>query len=102
MQTLLISKKMQDNKKMQPAISHPVAKRTRKQTTNLGKPSDQLKIHRATYHTHLIQTLQLPTGQTEKLLKLYDQLIDAEQMATLFSLPIIIFHAAFIQKLQSL
>ncbi len=102
MQTVLISKKMQDNKKMQPAISHPVAKRTRKQTTNLGKPSDQLKIHRATYHTHLIQTLKLPTGQAERMLKLYDQYIDAELMATLFSLPMLVFHAAFIQKLQSL
>lgn len=80
----------------------PIAQWVRRQKTNLGNKTDQLKIHKAVYQDHLENTLSFEPKLVSKLLKLYDSLIEAEQMNTLFQLRIETFHSAFIQKLQSL
>lgn len=82
--------------------SRPIAKRVKKQTTNLGKRSDQLKIHKAVYQNYLCNELQLATRVSDQLIRLYDKLIDSETMETTFNLRIEIFHSAFIQKLRNL
>ena len=82
--------------------TRPIAKRTKKIKSNLGNKTDQLKIHKEVYRTYLMQDLELKPRQTEKLIKLYEELINGDQMPNVFPLPIAIFHTAFIQRLQKL
>lgn len=87
---------------MQTPNTKPIAKHVKKQKSNLGKSSDQLKIHRNVYMDYLLNTLSFSARTVDKLMHLYDELVDSEDMENTFSLRIEIFHSAFIQKLQSL
>lgn len=82
--------------------TRPIAKHVKKQKTNLGKLSDQLKIHRNVYQDYLQNNLNFGSRTVDKLIRLYERMIDADQMEILFKLPIATFHKAFLQKLDSM
>lgn len=82
--------------------TRPVARTLSKRKSNLGNPTDQLKIHRGVYQTYLMQELEFSTSLTERLLKQYDAHITRDTMPEAFALRIEMFHSAFIQKLRAL
>lgn len=82
---------------------NPIAKHNRKLKTNLGRPSDQIKIHKSTYQNYLNNELKIPTSLVEKLLNLYDKLgPNKDTIHDEFKLPIPIYHKKFLSFLSNL
>ncbi len=87
--------------KTQTPNTRPIAKHVKRQRSDLSKFSDQLKIHRNVYIDYLQNKLNFSQKTITRLMHVYDNIIEADQMEILWKLPIILFHKAFLQKLQS-
>jgi hypothetical protein len=80
----------------------PIAKRVKRQTTNLAKNSDQLKIYRACYENYIENELQLESTLKIRLLQVFDNFYDSKNISEIFPLKISVFHKSFLSFLSNL
>mgnify|MGYP006362385993 CR=1 FL=1 len=82
--------------------TRPIARHLKNQRSNMADPTSRAQIYRECYRDYLLTKLNISNGAVEQLIKLYTQLIDRENIDSVWALPMPLFHKAFLQKLNNL